>query len=171
MEVALDVTSADEIDDPVRPVGALVGLFYRGSGHTESEDAAPFMHMDVVDDGDPPRPGDLVVFSIRARSSPSWALPSGWTLIDTNPGGERESVIFKEIVQSDIDSPPQPLGSAGTGLPPMAAAFFGVPVGILTIVLVSQITPAPTPERMKIIEALRRPASNPLLNDYETSKP
>ena len=52
----------------------------------------------------------------------------------------------------------QPLGSAGTGLPPMAAAFFGVPLGILTIVFVSQLTREPTPEANDFVDAIRRPS-------------
>jgi cation/acetate symporter len=60
------------------------------------------------------------------------------------------------------DMPPwQPLGTAGTGLPPMAAAFLGLPVGLLAIVLVSQIAPNRSPERMEILETIRRPTPSP----------
>lgn len=55
-------------------------------------------------------------------------------------------------------TPWQPLGSGGSGLPPMAAAFFGVPVGLLAIALFSQLSAPPSPERIEIIEAIRRPA-------------
>lgn len=59
-------------------------------------------------------------------------------------------------------TPWQPLGSVGTGLPPMAAAFFGIPVGILANILISQISEEPEPEQNDIVEALRRPTPTPL---------
>lgn len=62
-------------------------------------------------------------------------------------------------------APWQPLGSTGTGMPPMAAAFFGIPVGLLTIILVSHISPAPPPERLELVEALRRPAPSPFFDN------
>jgi cation/acetate symporter len=65
------------------------------------------------------------------------------------------------MVLSGEMAPWQPLGTAGPALPPMAAAFFGLPVGILAIMLVSYLTPAPTPERMEGIEAIRRPTPGP----------
>lgn len=53
----------------------------------------------------------------------------------------------------------QPLGTGGTGLPPMAAAFLGLPVGILAIVIVSQITAEPTAEQLEALDNIRRPGS------------
>lgn len=54
----------------------------------------------------------------------------------------------------------QPLGTGGPGLPPMAAGLLGLPVGVLAIVLVSQITSTPSPRRLEILEAIRRPTSS-----------
>jgi cation/acetate symporter len=62
-------------------------------------------------------------------------------------------------------APWQPLGTAGTGLPAMAAAFFGIPVGILTIVFVSQITAEPAARQVKLVEAIRQPAPSPIFDD------
>jgi Na+(H+)/acetate symporter ActP len=67
------------------------------------------------------------------------------------------------VVYGDIP-PWQPLGTAGPPLPPMAAAFFGLPVGVLAIVLVSQITPIQSPERMEILETIRRPTPSPIFD-------
>lgn len=64
------------------------------------------------------------------------------------------------VVYGDM-APWQPLGTAGPGLPPIATAFFGLPVGMLAIVLVSQITPAPSSERVEIVDAIRRPTPSP----------
>ena len=61
-------------------------------------------------------------------------------------------------------APWQPLGSTGMGLPPMAAAIIGVPVGLLATVLISQITPPPAPDRIEIVEALRRPEPSRLFD-------
>jgi Na+(H+)/acetate symporter ActP len=60
--------------------------------------------------------------------------------------------------------PWQPLGTAGPGLPPMAAAFFGLPVGMLAVVLVSQITPTPSSERIEILDDIRRPTPSPIFD-------
>lgn len=62
-------------------------------------------------------------------------------------------------------APWQPLGSAGTGLPAMAAAFFGIPVGILTIIFVSQITAEPSEEQCMLVEAIRQPTPSPMFDD------
>jgi cation/acetate symporter len=63
------------------------------------------------------------------------------------------------------DMPPwQPLGTAGPGLPPMVAAFFGLPVGFLAIVLVSQITPTQLPQRAEILKTIRRPTPSPTVD-------
>jgi len=67
------------------------------------------------------------------------------------------------VVYGDIP-PWQPLGTAGPALPPMAAAFFGLPVGVLALVLVSQITPIQSPERMEILETIRRPTPSPIFD-------
>ena len=67
------------------------------------------------------------------------------------------------VIYGDL-APWQPMGSAGTGLPPMAAAFFGIPVGLLSIILVSHISRPPAPERVEIVEALRRPTPSPLFD-------
>jgi Na+(H+)/acetate symporter ActP len=39
----------------------------------------------------------------------------------------------------------------------MAAAFFGLPVGILATIFVSQITREPTEDETETLEAIRRP--------------
>ena len=62
-------------------------------------------------------------------------------------------------------APWQPLGSGGSGLPPMAAAFFGVPVGLLAIALFSHLSAPPSPERIEIIEATRRPTPSPFFDN------
>jgi cation/acetate symporter len=54
-------------------------------------------------------------------------------------------------------APWQPLGSGGSGLPATAAAFFGLPVGLIATIFVSQITREPTEEETETIEAIRRP--------------
>lgn len=59
-------------------------------------------------------------------------------------------------------APWQPLGDSGIGLPPMAAAFIGVPIGLLVTIFVSQITPTPKAERIEIIDEIRRPSPSRL---------
>jgi hypothetical protein len=46
----------------------------------------------------------------------------------------------------------------------MAAAFFGLPVGMLAVVLVSQITPTPSSERIEILDDIRRPTPSPIFD-------
>jgi cation/acetate symporter len=67
------------------------------------------------------------------------------------------------VVYGDM-APWRPLGTAGPGLPPMAAAFFGLPVGMLAVVLVSQITPTPSSERIEILDDIRRPTPSPIFD-------
>jgi cation/acetate symporter len=93
-----------------------------------------------------------------------WKRATAWgTLIGMLFGSAAAAVYVAMVLYGDL-MPWRPLGSAGSGLPPMAAAFFGVPIGFLTIFLVSLITPKPVPERIKFVEALRRPTSSPLFD-------
>jgi len=145
-EIVIDVTSVEIIDDPVRPPGALTGLFYRGSGHHESNDSVVDLDITTVDDGDAAKPGDLVVISLRSRATPAWVDPSGWTIIDNNAGGTREVLLFKEIIQADIDSPASPLSSADDTLIQWFAfnpALTGTPTLDLLDIATSNGNPAP----------------------------
>ena len=45
----------------------------------------------------------------------------------------------------------------------MAAAFFGLPVGFLTMIFVSQLIPEPGDGQGDLVDALRRPSPSPLL--------
>jgi cation/acetate symporter len=60
--------------------------------------------------------------------------------------------------------PWRPLGSAGSGLPAMAAAFFGLPVGFLALIFVSQLAAGAGEEQGDLVDAIRRPAPSPLLD-------
>jgi Na+(H+)/acetate symporter ActP len=46
----------------------------------------------------------------------------------------------------------------------MAAAFFGLPVGFLAMIFVSQITAGPEDEQGDLVDAIRRPSPSPLLD-------
>jgi cation/acetate symporter len=59
--------------------------------------------------------------------------------------------------------PWRPLGSAGSGLPAMAAAFFGLPVGFLVLIFVSQLAAGAGEEQGDLVDAIRRPAPSSLL--------
>jgi cation/acetate symporter len=60
--------------------------------------------------------------------------------------------------------PWRPLGSVGSGLPAMAAAFFGLPVGFLAMIFVSQVHAGANEEQSDLIDAIRRPSPSPLLD-------
>jgi cation/acetate symporter len=83
----------------------------------------------------------------------SWGALAGMVI-----GFATAATYIGMVLYGDL-TPWQSFENVWSTVPPMAAAIFGVPVGLLTIILVSLITPAPTPEKMKILEALRRPAT------------
>ncbi|MCP4382032.1 MAG: hypothetical protein GY798_11575 [Hyphomicrobiales bacterium] len=63
----------------------------------------------------------------------------------------------------------RPIGIAGlteSGLSGAAAAFLGVPIGFVVTALVSFVTPAPSPARLQVVNAIRRPSPDPLLEDH-----
>jgi cation/acetate symporter len=62
-------------------------------------------------------------------------------------------------------APWQPLGDTGSSLPPTAAASLGIPIGLLMMIFFSHVTPAPSPERMQVINAIQRPTAERLVDD------
>jgi cation/acetate symporter len=55
------------------------------------------------------------------------------------------------------------LGFADPHVPPIAAGIFGVPVGFLVIVGLSLVTPAPSRRQLDVLDAIRRPSRDPVL--------
>ena len=91
-----------------------------------------------------------------------WKRANAWGAVAGMVLGFAAAAAYVGAILYGGMAPWQPLGSAGTGLPPTAAAFFGLPVGILTIIFVSQITREPGPRRIEIVEAIRRPTPDPM---------
>ncbi len=133
-EISLDLTSIDELIDPIRPDRPTSGLFNRGFGIVASIDPAPSLNFNTVLDGEKPLAGDLVVISIVSDGEPTWANPAGWTIIANTIPSEQTTYsdgtgfsdgtafleatqtrfvdLFKEVTQADIDAPAAPLGDA-----------------------------------------------------------
>lgn len=62
-----------------------------------------------------------------------------------------------------------PLSVAGlteTGISGAAAAIFGVPLGFAVTVIVSLMTPEPSAARLEVVDAIRRPNPDPVLEDH-----
>ena len=55
------------------------------------------------------------------------------------------------------------LGFGDPRVPPLAAGIFGLPIGFLVLVGVSLVTPAPTERQLDILDAIRRPSRDPVL--------
>ena len=55
------------------------------------------------------------------------------------------------------------LGFGDPRVPPLAAGIFGLPVGFLVMVGVSLVTPSPTQRQLDILDAIRRPSRDPVL--------
>jgi cation/acetate symporter len=58
---------------------------------------------------------------------------------------------------------PNPFGFGDPRVPPLAAGIFGLPVGFLVIVGLSLVTPAPSARQLDILDAIRRPSRDPVL--------
>jgi cation/acetate symporter len=58
---------------------------------------------------------------------------------------------------------PNPFGLGDPHVPPLAAGIFGLPVGFVVIVGLSLVTPAPSPRQLDILDAIRRPSRDPVL--------
>jgi cation/acetate symporter len=51
---------------------------------------------------------------------------------------------------------------------PAASAAFGVPIGLTVTILVSIVTPSPGLGRREVVDAIRRPSPDPILEDHAT---
>jgi cation/acetate symporter len=58
------------------------------------------------------------------------------------------------------------LGLTEAGISGAASAILGVPLGFVVIVVVSLMTPAPSEARLGVIDAIRRPSPDPILEDH-----
>jgi cation/acetate symporter len=93
-----------------------------------------------------------------------WKRATAWGALAGMLAGFVAAAAYVVAVVGGGMEPWRPLGSAGTGLPAMAAAFFGLPAGFLTIIFVSQLTREPTDEQADLVDAIRRPSPSPLLD-------
>jgi cation/acetate symporter len=58
------------------------------------------------------------------------------------------------------------IGLTDLGIAPAAAGIVGVPLGAAVMVAVSLLTPAPSAGRREVIDAIRRPSPDPILEDH-----
>ena len=59
-------------------------------------------------------------------------------------------------------------GLTQSGLAPAAAGIIGIPIGFVAAIAASLLGPAPGPGRQAVIDAIRRPSPDPLLEDHAT---
>ena len=61
---------------------------------------------------------------------------------------------------------PLPIVGLTDGLSAAAAAIFGVPIGLAVTVIVSLVGAAPSDARIAVVDAIRRPSPDPVLEDH-----
>jgi Na+(H+)/acetate symporter ActP len=63
---------------------------------------------------------------------------------------------------------PVPIPGLTEGLAPAAAGILGVPLGFVAAIAASLLTASPGLGRREVVDAIRRPSPDPILEDHAT---
>ena len=82
-------------------------------------------------------------------------------------GGGGFTIAYVGLVLGGALAPVPVLGLT-PGLAPAASGIVGAAIGFAAAVIVSLITPAPGIGRLAVVDAIRRPSPDPILEDHAT---
>lgn len=95
-----------------------------------------------------------------------WRRATFWGAFAGILAGFGSTATYVWLLHTDAIQPITLAGVTETGLSGVAAAVFGVPIGFAAAALVSLATPPPSAARLEVVDAIRRPSPDPLLEDH-----
>ncbi|WP_421725274.1 VC_2705 family sodium/solute symporter [Bauldia sp.] len=95
-----------------------------------------------------------------------WRRTTFWGAIAGMVAGFGTAAGYIGLLFAETIEPLTIAGVTETGIAPAAAAALGVPVGFAVTAAVSILTPAPSAARLAVLDAIRRPNPDPLLEDH-----
>jgi len=97
-----------------------------------------------------------------------WRRTTFWGALFGMLAGGGATIAYVVLVVSLGMPAPDLAGLAPGGLAPAAAGILGLPLGFLVAVVASLLTAAPSLGRRAVVEAIRRPSPEPILEDHAT---
>lgn len=97
-----------------------------------------------------------------------WTRATFWGALAGMIGGGGATAAYAFLVVSAGMAPLPLPGLTDSGLSAAAAGIVGVPLGFLVAVAVSLLTASPGPGRRQVVDAIRRPSPDPILEDHAT---
>ncbi|MCB1488260.1 MAG: VC_2705 family sodium/solute symporter [Bauldia sp.] len=76
------------------------------------------------------------------------------------------TATYVALLQTGTITPFPIIGLTDQGISAAASAIIGVPLGFIVTVVVSLLNPAPSPTRLAVVDAIRRPSPDPVLEDH-----
>jgi cation/acetate symporter len=101
-----------------------------------------------------------VVLGIWWRRTTFWGAALGMI------AGFGATAAYVLMLQAGAIAPLHVVGLTKTGISGAAAAIFGLPLGFAVTVIVSLMTPEPSAARLEVVDAIRRPNPDPVLEDH-----
>ncbi len=95
-----------------------------------------------------------------------WRRTTFWGAVLGMIAGFGATAAYVVMLQAGVIAPLHVIGLTETGIAGAAAAIFGVPLGFVVTVIVSLMTPEPSAARLEVVDAIRRPNPDPVLEDH-----
>ncbi len=101
-----------------------------------------------------------IVLGIWWRRTTFWGATLGMA------AGFGVTAAYVWMLHAGIIAPLAIIGLTENGISGAASGIVGVPLGLAVTVVVSLLTPAPSEARMAVVDAIRRPSPDPVLEDH-----
>ncbi len=95
-----------------------------------------------------------------------WKRTTFWGALAGMIAGFVVTAAYVVAVRAGVVAPLRLFGLTDSGLSPAASAIIGVPLGFVVAVVVSLASPEPSEARREVVEAIRRPSPDPVLEDH-----
>jgi len=96
-----------------------------------------------------------------------WKRTTSWGAFAAIVAGGGTTIAYVLLVLGDVIAP-VPVAGLSAGLSPAASGIAGALLGLAVAVLVSLLGPAPGASRRAVVDAIRRPSPDPILEDHAT---
>ena len=97
-----------------------------------------------------------------------WKRTNFWGALLGMTAGASVTAVYAAMVVSGDLAPVPITGLTEAGVSAAAAGIVGVPLGFVVTILISLLTPAPGLGRRQVLDAIRRPSPDPVLEDHAT---
>jgi cation/acetate symporter len=124
------------------------------------------------------RRGDMFAFTSAAPSLAAagffpaivlgvwWRRTTFWGVLAGTVAGFAVTAAYVLMTRSGAMPLLRVVGLTDNGISAAASAVIGVPLGFIVAVIVSLLTPAPGEVRLEVVDAIRRPSPDPVLEDH-----